>query len=148
MARRLACFAIYQIVFGWKTYTYLVNHAMKPTNSQTQGQPNPRKSIHVKSGILGHFSPENLTFRGLGSVLCMKEATRKRTQPKSPQTPCFLFWFNARNQSPRKHPVFCSGLMLVKVKRVKQHPRKTLPSPWRDWRFPSVFSLISGKSAP
>ena len=40
-----------------------VNITMKPTNSPTQGQPNPRK-IRFKSGILGHFFPQQIFFVG------------------------------------------------------------------------------------
>ena len=65
---------------GWvgKHVTVIV----KPTNSPTQGQPNPRK---IK--LLGHFFPQQLIFRGFGLVLCRKQNTRNLTQPSSAQTP-------------------------------------------------------------
>ena len=33
-------FAINQVLLGWKTWMIII---MKPTNTPTQGQPNPRK---------------------------------------------------------------------------------------------------------
>ena len=53
---------------------------MKPSNSPTQGQPNPRKSrLKVAFGTL---SRRQIVFRGLGLVLCRKQTTRNLTQPK------------------------------------------------------------------
>ena len=49
-------FAIYQMM-GWKTYTwYFEVVIMKPTNSSTQGQPNPR-NIRSKRANWATFSP-------------------------------------------------------------------------------------------
>ena len=59
---------------------------MKPSNSPTQGQPNPRK-IRLKSGIWATFFPQQIIFRGLGLVLYRKQTTRNLTQSNSPQTP-------------------------------------------------------------
>ena len=66
-----------------------INVIMKPSNSPTQGQPNPRKnSLNVAFGPL--FPTAN-DFRGLGFILSRKRTTRNPTQPISPQIPCFLF---------------------------------------------------------
>ena len=55
-----------------------VSIAAKPTNFRTQGQPNPRK-FRLKSGILGHFFPQQITFRGLALVIYRKQTTRNLT---------------------------------------------------------------------
>ena len=61
------------------------NIVMKPSNSPTQGQPNPRKiRLKVASGPL--FPTANI-FRGLGLVLYRKQTTINPTQPNSAQTP-------------------------------------------------------------
>ena len=64
---------------------------MKPSNSPTQGQPNPRKN-RLKSGIWATFFPQQIVFRGLGLVLYRKQTTRNLTQPHSAQTPCVPLW--------------------------------------------------------
>ena len=47
--------------------TYLVDITMKPTNSPTQGQPNPRK-IRSKVALGPIFLPQQIIFRGLGLI--------------------------------------------------------------------------------
>ena len=72
--------AICQILLGWET-----NTVVKPTNSPTQGQPNPRiNRLKVAFGAL--FLTE-LHFRGLRLILYRKQTTRVLTQPDCPQTP-------------------------------------------------------------
>ena len=66
---------------------YLVT-TMKPTNSLTQGQPNPRK-IRLKAEFGPRFPTAN-NIRGLGLVLYRKQTTRNLIQPNSPQTPQWL----------------------------------------------------------
>ena len=59
---------------------------MKPSNSPTQGQPNP-SNIRLKVAF-GPLSPHSkYFFRGLGLVLYRKQTTRKLTQSHSPRTP-------------------------------------------------------------
>ena len=60
---------------------YLVNNITKPTNSPTQGEPNPRE-IRLKATFWAAFFPLQITFRGLGLILCRKQNTRNPTQPK------------------------------------------------------------------
>ena len=64
-----------------------VNIIMKPTNSPTQGQPNPTK-IRLKVAF-GPLFPTEMTFRGLGLVLYRKQTSRNLlvTQSNSPQPP-------------------------------------------------------------
>ena len=64
---------------------YQVNVIMQPTNSPTQGQPNPGK-FGLKWHLI-HFFPQQLFFRGLGLVLYGKQTTRNPTHPDYPQTP-------------------------------------------------------------
>ena len=47
------------------------------------GQPKPRKN-RLKSGIWATFSHSKKSFRGLGLILCTKQATRNLTQPNCP----------------------------------------------------------------
>ena len=66
---------------------YFELNIMKPINSPTQGQPNPRKiTLKVAVGPL-FFTHSNQFFSGLGLVLDRKQASRNPTQPNSPQTP-------------------------------------------------------------
>ena len=58
-----------------------VNITMKPTNSPTQGQPNPRKS-RLKVTFGPPFPTENTFFRGLGLVLHRKQIRRNPTHAK------------------------------------------------------------------
>ena len=62
-----------------------INVIMKPTNSPTQGQPNPRK-IGLKVAFGPLFFPQQIVLRGLGIVLYRKQTTRNPTQPNSLQS--------------------------------------------------------------
>ena len=66
---------------------YLPVNIMKPTNSPTQGQPNPRKIGVLKVAFGPLFPTEIFFFRGLGLILYRKKVLQ--TQP---------------NQILRKHP--------------------------------------------
>ena len=84
---------LYIVLVGCLQYTYLswvgnihVNIIMKPTNSRSEGQPNPR-NIRLNLTIGPLFPPQQIVFRGLGLVLYCKQATRNLTQPDSRQTP-------------------------------------------------------------
>ena len=69
-----------------------VNIIMKPTNSPTQGQPNPKK-IRLKVAFGPLFPTAKYFFGGLGLVLYRKQTARNQTQPNSPQTPfCCQPW--------------------------------------------------------
>ena len=46
-----------------------LNVIMKPTNSPTQGQPNPTQEKLGYKWHLGHFFPQQKFFRGLGLIL-------------------------------------------------------------------------------
>ena len=88
-----------------------VNIVMKPTNSPTQGQPNPRKN-RLKVAFGATFFPQQIIFRGLGLVLCRKQTARNLTQSNSPQTPyyfevyrCKLSW-NTRTSVDDHGPDF------------------------------------------
>ena len=62
-----------------------INIIMKPTNSPTQGQPNPRQNrLKEAFGPLFcvTFFPQQIIFRGLGLVLYRNRTTRNLTQPK------------------------------------------------------------------
>ena len=54
--------AIYRILLGWKTY----KDYMKPTNSPTQGQPNPRKIINRLKVAIGAPFPTARNFSWVG----------------------------------------------------------------------------------
>ena len=56
---------------------------MKPTNSPTQGQPNPSK-IRFKVAFEPLFPTANIFLRGLRFIFCRKLTTRNQTQPNSP----------------------------------------------------------------
>ena len=64
------CDFFYQILLGWKTYKYC---------HETDELPNPRptqpKKI-VKKWYLGHFFPQQIFFRGLGTILGRKHSVR------------------------------------------------------------------------
>ena len=45
---------------------HIPNIIAKPTNSPTQGQPNPTSKNRLKSGILGHFFPQQIIFSWVG----------------------------------------------------------------------------------
>ena len=63
-------FAIYQILLGWKILRsmYFEVNIMKPTNSPTQGQPNPRKiSLKVAFGPL-RPTANIFTWVGIGFI--------------------------------------------------------------------------------
>ena len=62
---------------------------MKPSNSPTQGQPNPRK-IGFKVAFWATFFPQRIVFRGLGLVLYRKQTTRNLTRPNYPQNTLLL----------------------------------------------------------
>ena len=66
-------------------------NTMKPTNSPTQGQPNPRKNK------LGHIFPQRVIFRGLGLILRRKQTTITPTQPDCLPTP------EHQRPSPHQH---------------------------------------------
>ena len=74
------CWSVHWL--GWLQYIKFcwvgkhVNSSMKPTNSLTQGQPNPRKN-RLKVAFGPRFFPQQIVFRGLGLVLCGKQTTRK-----------------------------------------------------------------------
>ena len=53
---------------------------MKPTNSSSQGQPNPTK-IRLKVALGPLFPCEQIIFLGLGLIVCRKQTTRNPTQP-------------------------------------------------------------------
>ena len=60
-----------------------VNIIMKPTNSPSQGQPNPRKSrLKVAFGPL--FPTANCFFRGLGLIFVWKTDYKKPNPTKFP----------------------------------------------------------------
>ena len=71
----IECLRFTKILLSWKTY--LVSMIMKPTNSPTQGQPNPRKN-RFKVAFWTTFS-QQIFFRGLGLVLYRKQTTRNPT---------------------------------------------------------------------
>ena len=73
-------FAIYQILFG--KHVLGVNISMKPTNSPSQGQRNPRKT-RFPSGIWASFFAQQFCFRGLGLVL-YQEADKKPNPTEIP----------------------------------------------------------------
>ena len=98
--RSSGCFSIYLCWVG-----KYINIIMKPTQLPNPRPTQPQKN-QVKSGILGHFFPQQIFFRGLGLVLYRKQTTRNPTQPNSPQTPityqvsdkgCLIYtWYQAR----------------------------------------------------
>ena len=57
-------FAIHQILLGWKTCKYYYE-----TDELTNPGPKPTQEKLGQKWHLGHFFPQQLTFRGLGSVL-------------------------------------------------------------------------------
>ena len=72
-----------------------VNIIMKPTNSQTRGQPNPRK-IRLKRGIWATFSHSTniLSWVGIGFILLCRRQDYKKPNPneiirKHANTPIF-----------------------------------------------------------
>ena len=67
---------------------------MKPSNSPTQGQPQPKKKIRLKSGLWATFFPTANNFSWVGIVFfCRKQTARNVTQPNSPQSPlCLSSW--------------------------------------------------------
>ena len=65
-----------------------VNIIMKPTNSPTLGQPNPRK-ISFKV-TFGPFFAQKIFFRGLGLFFHRKKTTRHPNQPNYQQTPYWV----------------------------------------------------------
>ena len=74
--------AVYQIMKGWKTYKYI----MKPANSPTQGQPNPRKN-RLKAAFGPLFSHSKQFFVGwdwfyIGNRL--QETQPNRNSPEAP----------------------------------------------------------------
>ena len=56
---------------------------MKPSNSRTQGQPNPRKN-RLKVAYLGHFFPQQLFSVWWDWFIYRKQTGRNPTQPHSP----------------------------------------------------------------
>ena len=81
----IGCWRLSKILLGWKTDHFII---MKPTNSPTQGQPNPEKKNGSKAAFAPRFLPTaNIFFAGLGLVLCRKQTTRHLTPPTSPRTP-------------------------------------------------------------
>ena len=65
-----------------------VNIIMKPTNSPTQGQPNPRKTGSKVEFGSHFFSPQQIIFRGLGLISYRNHTTRKPNPTKfSPKHP-------------------------------------------------------------
>ena len=62
-----------------------INITMKPTNSPTQGQPNPEKNHNRLKVAFGRLFVTAFLFRGLGLILYRKQTTRNPTQPNSPQ---------------------------------------------------------------
>ena len=70
-----------------------INNIMKPTNSPTDGQPNPRKNRGSK-WRLGHFFPQHILFRGMGLALYRKQTARNLAQPNYPRTPYFEVYDN------------------------------------------------------
>ena len=98
-------FAIYRILLSWRTYEYYyeTDELPNPTNSPTQGLPNPRK-IRSKARF-GPLYPHQIIFRGLGLVLYRKRTTRNLTQPDSLQTPYYATVFIV--QYCRSFPTVC-----------------------------------------
>ena len=78
-------FAIYQILLGRKAYEYYV----KPTNSPTQGQPNPRK-IRLKAAFEPTFSHSRI-FLFVGWDRCNTGNGLQETQPN--QIPILRLFF-------------------------------------------------------
>ena len=65
-----------------------VNIIMKPTNSPTQGQPNPKKN-RLKVAFGPFFPTAKYFFLWVGIDLCRKQTARNSTQPNYPKkTPC------------------------------------------------------------
>ena len=62
-----------------------INVIMKPTNSPTQRQPNPR-NIWLKVAFGPRFPTTN-NFSWVGVGLCRKQTTKNPTQSNSPRTP-------------------------------------------------------------
>ena len=60
----IECFAIYQIVLGWKTYEYYYETDELPNPRVTQ----PKKKM-VLTWNLGHFFPQQMIFCGLGLTI-------------------------------------------------------------------------------
>ena len=81
LVRHSVC-AIYQIIWGWKTYKYYYETDEFPNPRPTQ----PTKKM-VESGIWATFSHGKYFVRGLGLVLYRKQTTRNPTQPNYSQTP-------------------------------------------------------------
>ena len=64
-----------------------MNIVKKPTNSPTQGQPEPREN-QVKRGVWAVFFPTANMFSWVGiGFLHRKQTTRSLTQPNSPRPP-------------------------------------------------------------
>ena len=61
------CFAVYQVLLGSKTYKYF--RVMKPHNSPTTDQPDPKEKLIF-------FPRQMLFFGGLRLVLHRKQTTR------------------------------------------------------------------------
>ena len=60
----IGCWRLSKILLGWKTDHFII---MKPTNSPTQGQPNPEKKKRSKSGVCAtFFAHSKYFFRGVG----------------------------------------------------------------------------------
>ena len=118
------------------------NIIMKPTNSPTQGQPNPRK-IRLKVGIWAIFSPHQIVFRGLRSVSYRKQTATNLTQPNSPQTAYF---------SPKVDPIL--KLRIHERQICKLHPffrtkvQKYTSWDKTRWYFGHVFHKPSSASQP
>ena len=74
---------------------------MKPTNSPTKGQPNPRKN-GLKVGFGPLLYHNKLFFRGLGLILYRKQTTRNPTQPNSPQATYVVVPGMLRLKRPRR----------------------------------------------
>ena len=77
----VGCFAIYQILLGWKTCKYCHETDELPSPRPTQ----PKKNL-VKKWHLGHFFPQQIFFRRLVLVLYRKQ-TANPNQLSFPPTP-------------------------------------------------------------
>ena len=76
-----------------------MNIIMKPSNSPTQGQPNPKKN-QVNNAIWAHLFPQQIIFLGLRLVLYRKQTTTNLTPTKFSANTLSFF-------SPSFSPFFC-----------------------------------------
>ena len=76
-----------------------VNIFVKPTNSPTQDQPDPRKN-RLKVAFSTTFFPQQIIFRGLGLVLYRKQTTRNLTNQILGKHPVVLLYITVVDHPP------------------------------------------------